>query len=265
VLLNAGIIGASAGGGAYDPDAQAYIDRLTGTYSGEELDAINQFFVTLKADSLYSGIVACHLYALDNASDAVLNIKGATFTASNNSLAFTARQGFTGNSGSGFIDTGVTPSVAMTVNSATYGFYVRNGSDGITASDMGGRASSGSAACSLRANTTGTPLATIHSSSIPAGVTSSHVTGMQLWIRTSSTVTTHYTRGTSNGTASITSSGLPTVAIYLANSRTGAPPSTGTDRQYAMDIFAEGWDATQSANFSGAVELLLDAFGAGVV
>jgi len=251
----------------YDADAQAYIDRLTGTYSTAELDAINDFFVSLKDDSLYSDIVACRIYALDNASDALLNIKGTSHTATQTNMTFTARQGFAGNGSTSFIDTNVTPSTSgLTQNSATYGFYKRDFGD-TGGTDMAGRVGSGAAAISLRTSDGGTAVAlsTINSDSIPVGIQTTNPTGMQLYSRTASNLTTLYSRGVSQGTTSIASTGLPTVRTYLGGGHNNYSLNNSSSDEYALDVIASGWDTAQAANFSNHAENLLDAFGAGVV
>jgi hypothetical protein len=55
----------SGGGGGFDPDAQAYINAVIaggGTLSSPQEEAINTYFVDLKAEGLYSKLYFMHLF-----------------------------------------------------------------------------------------------------------------------------------------------------------------------------------------------------------
>lgn len=252
-----------------DSDADAYIARLSGTYSQAELDAIDAFFVQLKADGIYSKFDAIWMLAMDVEADGLLNMIGTSFTATNNGATFAARQGFTGDGSTAYLDSTYTPSTDVNTyassagqNSFAISLYIRS-KPTQSDNDFGGRAASGQNANSIRMGTS-SALTTINDTTVTAGITTSSVTEHHIVSRTASNLLTLYTDGASEGTRSDGSNGLPTVSQYMLAGRTGASATAPSDGQYALFSVSEGLDSTEAANFTTAVIDLLTAFGANV-
>lgn len=249
-----------------DADALAHLARLTGTYSGAELEAIETAFAQLKVNNLYSKIATFVCLAMDNSTDALLNWISTGYTATNGgAMVFTARQGFTGNgSSTSFLNTGYIPSAGITAqNNSAVHFYVRTGVDGAF-NDYGGRSGLGANAVYIRTRTTGTALTTINSNTIPAGILSSGITGLHSVSRTASTGEALYRNGVSQGSKSATSTGQPTVAEYVGAFNNGGTAIDATSKQYAFYARTQGMNATEIAAFNTIVTDLLTAFGANV-
>lgn len=248
-----------------DPDADAHIARLGGTYSQAELDAINELFVDLKSAGVYTKTPALWLYCMDTSADASLNIISTSFTATPTNQTFTARQGFTGNGSTSFIGTGFTPSSEASVgqNNMAVSVYLRSRSAGAF-NDFGGRAGSGQNSISWRLNAAGqTPLSTLNSSNIPVGITSTAITGMQTLSRVNSSTVNLYRNSASDGSLSLSSTGKPTVEMYVGATNSGGA-SGSSDGQYAMAAITEGFTPTEVADFHDAIIKCITVFGANV-
>lgn len=275
MLLNAGVIGASAGGGAYDPDAQAYIDRLTGTYSGAELDAINQLFVDLKsAVTTFSRFQYFHICWLDNASDAVLDAMGNTHRSGGYPLTrigttFTAREGISTNGTTDYINTGWNPrsnaAGGAGTNSMTIGCYARSSNYGTNRFLFGGYDSTVVGEFWLLPSDGS---CRVNSGSIATFAALATAGAVQLTRRGSSDVEL-YINSTSLGTSTIASTNTPNVPLWYGarnaggsfNSTFSAPVSNQFGATWALD----GISSTEAANIAAAFEACADAFGAGVV
>jgi len=97
-----------------DPDAQAYITRVTnagGTLTSAQETAIEDLFTTLKSDGIYSKLGMMHLYVGGNAASHALNALGDTsFDITwNGGLTHTTAGGTVANGTNGYGDTGFNP------------------------------------------------------------------------------------------------------------------------------------------------------------
>ena len=104
------VLGFGAGGKAYDPDAVLHFARMSSN-NAALLDAINTLIITLKFYGIWY-LLDCIAIVCDNENDSLLNLKGATYDATNvNGAVFTIDQGFnpvlvgTDGSNPGYINT----------------------------------------------------------------------------------------------------------------------------------------------------------------
>lgn len=261
-------------GGTTDPDAVAYIARLTGSYSDPELAAINAFFVGTKADGVYSLLDLLYIHALDNEVDGRLNIKAATFTATRvNAMTFTARQGFTGNGSSSYLDTTFNPSTAggnFAQNSGSMGFYTRNNiaSDAI---DMGIYSGGNNTSLYSRLLTANVAVGRINSSSFDTGSRFSGRTDSQRMLLISRISSTEHSLYGSSGllqTTSNTSTAIVNGNIFIGTANNvgggGVPGGGFSGRQFAFSFIGGGLTGTQAGNLTNRVNTLLTALGANV-
>jgi hypothetical protein len=252
----------------YDPDAQAYIDRLTGTYSTAELDAINQLFLDLKAAvTIFSRFHYINLCWLDNASDAVLDLMGDTHTSggyplTNNGATFTARQGFTTDGVDDYLDTGWVPSTdGGSQNSITVGGYFRQLFVDEFAVAFGATGTNFNQIF-IEPNRSGNAQGRMCTSSTTYSVSGASPGTTQI-TRRGATDSEFYSNGVSLGTSSATSTGLPDASIWYG-ARNAASPAY-LDNQLAAAWALDSITDTEAANISAAFEACADAFGAGVV
>jgi hypothetical protein len=250
-----------------DSDADAYIARLTGSYTETELAAINALVVSLKSNNLWTTIDVLYLFCLDNVPDSLLNIKSSSFTATRvNSMSWTARQGFTGNGTNSYLDTNFTPSTAggnYTQNSATLAIYTPTNSQAAVYGIGGQNSNTANRSYITERWTDGISYNTANAATsgfVNVSVASSN--GLTAISRTSSTALAAYRNGSSIGTASVSSVVLSSSSFFIGALNNGGSPIGLSTRLYPLAVIAGGWDATNHLNFSTAVSTILTAFGA---
>lgn len=256
-------------GGATDPDYAAYAARLTGSYTTDQLNAIEAFFAGAKADGIYSIIDVLYIHALANEADGRLNIKGTSFTASRiNSMSHAAFQGFTSNGTNSYLNTTFNPSTAggsFTQNSGSIGLYSRTdqASDN---NDMG--ISNGTQNTTLYTRLASNNAAgRINSSTFDVGslASNSDSRGFFLATRVSSLAHVLYRNGTELKSTSNTSS-APINASFFVGTRSASGTPTGgfSTRQFALSLIGGGFTPTQASNLNTRVATLMTALGANV-
>ena len=119
---------ASSGGG-FDPDAQAFFDRVTtagGTLSTTEKNATNQLVLDMKTAGIWSSMKAIYPMVGASAAACAQNLKSSSFTGTFSSGWTFASTGVTPNGTSAYFNTTFIPNTNLTLNSASYSVYSRN-------------------------------------------------------------------------------------------------------------------------------------------
>lgn len=223
--------------------------------------AINRFIVGLKTNNLWGKIDGGNILALGDASQAYVDFKVPSRVATVYSVpthTFTAYRGFQG-SGSAdtvnlpdSINTGFTPSTAggqFTQDSAQISVY-SNTSGAFTAFDIGANSThdfffriTASTNLDGRANDgTTTALAT-----------NSQGTGFFTVSRTDATTITTYRNGSSIGSASTVSTGLPATPIRYIQ----LVGLAGAQRQYPFACYGSGLNSTEAAALNSLTQSLM--------
>jgi len=102
---------ASSGGG-FDPDAQAFFDRVTtagGSLTTTEKNATNQLVLDMKSAGIWSSMKAIYPMVGASAAACAQNLKSSSFTGTFSSGWTFASTGVTGNGTSAYFDTGLNP------------------------------------------------------------------------------------------------------------------------------------------------------------
>jgi hypothetical protein len=253
--------------GAIDPDARAYIAALTGTYSQTELDAIDAFFLALKAASIYT-YDRIFLLCADVVADVRIDMASATTVGINNGMTFTARQGLTGNGSSAYFDTGFNPATAggnYTQNSASMSVYGRT-NNAIVGYDMGAQNSSTSRRAAITSRWSDNNQYSMINVNPPNNTLSASPGSTQLWTisRTASNLQTAYRGATSQATQTGTSTLVPNQNIWVGALNSGGVINAPTNRQYPLAMIGAGRSGSQMSDLDTAVTNLLTAFGANV-
>ena len=250
-----------------DIDAAAFIAALTGTYSQAEEDAINQFYISMKTNGLYSLTEEIKLLSLDSITDAAIDLISATTTGANNGMTFVAREGLSGNGSNAYYDTGFTMSTDGTVlsqNSVALHVYVRT-NVAENAYDIGARTVSTrrnyivSRWCS---NDAFGKIAGGNGNFAIAPSTDSR--GMWSISRTASNDMQLYKNQSSLVTQGSTSIALVEFPLYLGALNRGGAASDYASKQYAFYAITAGMTPAQIATFHTLVVNLLTAFGANI-
>ena len=116
----------SASGGGFDPDSQAFFDRVTtagGTLSTTEQDAVNTLVVQMKADGIWSKMKAIYPMVGASAAACAQNLKSSSFTGTFNGGWTFLSTGALPNGSTGYMETGINASSQLSINSAHLSSY----------------------------------------------------------------------------------------------------------------------------------------------
>ncbi|MEM9263953.1 MAG: hypothetical protein AAGA46_00340 [Cyanobacteria bacterium P01_F01_bin.13] len=251
---------ASVSNSSTDPDADAFIARLGGSYTQVQLDAIDAFFVALKNDGLYDDIDFLYIMALQTAADGLLNIKGTNYTGVNNGMTFAAGVGFTGNGTTSYIDTGFNPVTAggnYSQNSASMGVLIGNDvTEDKVDMGHGDLASAVDTQSLIITRGFGNAVYGRVNQLAAVGDPIANSSGLTVASRSASNAVTAYRDGSSVATASTASTAMLSQNIYIGAANNGGA-TFNSSKQFRLALVASGWDATQNANFDNAVDTLL--------
>lgn len=119
----------ASGGGGFDPDAQAFFDRVTtagGTLSTTEKNATNQLVLDMKNAGIWTSMKAIYPMVGASAAACAQNLKSSSFTGTFSSGWTFASTGATPNGTSAYFDTTLVPNTSLTLNSGSFSIYSRN-------------------------------------------------------------------------------------------------------------------------------------------
>lgn len=251
IIATHGIL-ASAGGIVYDPDAQAFFDRVTtagGTLSATEKTAVNQLVLDMKSYSIWSKMKA--IYPMVGASSAACaqNLKSSSFTGTFTSGWTFANTGVTPNGTSAYMDTGLSPSGNLSQNDSHLSYYSRtNNTSGSVYFEMGVE-QGGTNKSWIAINVLGNTYIQINSNTTTISTSNSDTRGFYIANRTNSTQHILF-RNTTKTTTSVNSTGLNTSNIYVG----AVNPGLYTLRQCAFASIGDGLTDTEASNFYTAVQ-----------
>jgi hypothetical protein len=110
----------------YDPDAQAFFDRVTvagGTLSATEQNATNQLVLDMKSTGIWTPMKAVYPMVGASAAACAQNLKSSSFTGTFFGGWTFASTGVKGNGTSGYMQTGFFPHLELNVNSNHQSVY----------------------------------------------------------------------------------------------------------------------------------------------
>jgi len=255
---------------SYRADTQAWLDVATGNYSTAERQALDALLGGFATDGILSFDRLYLLQFGDNAADSlrcIVSLQSATSSGSTPPV-FTRRQGWRGNTSTGFINTNWAPStgVNFTQNNASIGCYLRENSTSlntfralmgcVNASNTNGcslNIQSGNVDTAFRLNLTGT-LNQVASTIVPAAGSYSSIS------RASSSEMIGRRDSTELAIAS-TSSGLCTLNMFLvARNANGTRDGQG-NHQMSMAHAGAAQTTAQNASFRSRMNTFHTAIG----
>ena len=258
-----------SGGQTGDADFLNYQSALTGTYSSNELNAIEQFYLDLKAGGIYD-YDRIYLMCTDVESDTLIDMVSATSLATNNGMTFTARRGLQGNGSTAYFATGYTPStdaINFTQNSASLSIYSRDNTS-IDGYDIGAQnsVSGGNGRIFIASRwDDGNQYSMINGSGSNFSASpSSDSSGLQSISRTSSTLQTVYKTDTAIDTETSASTAVTNREIWVGALNAGGTRSGETDREYSIVLIGPGRTGAEMTTLNNAVNALITAFGANI-
>ena len=206
-----------------------------------------------KLDTFYMG-------AINSVGNSLLNwIANSCNSTSNGTITFSANNGWTSNGTTGYYNTSCAPSTysQLRQNSAVMG--VCSTSTGTTLTTQGGAQDA-----SFNFITLGNAGATMYQSTNETGNTTYSITSVQgSWIavRTASNAVTLYHQGTSFGTGTSASSGVPNVNIYLLAYNSNGTAAGFATGQMVYYFFGSQFSSTDVTNFRTDVNNYLTTIG----
>lgn len=249
--------------GFVNPEAEAFVARMTVEPSSGRKTAIDNFFTAVKAIGLakFDGL---WLLAAHDQQAANLNLKSTSFTIVPTGGTFTVDRGYTTDGVDDFLDTGFDPSTAptpaFTQNSAHISFYNRldasisHGTPWVGMNDDGsapnfqiaGKTSTGN--FSLRANDATT--FNVGSQTINVGLFAGN--------RSASNNKKGFRDGTQVGTTQTTAStGVPAAPLWI-----GRINATYSNREFSFASVGGSLSDAEHASLSSAVNAYLTSVGA---
>lgn len=248
-----------AAAGGFDPDAQAFFDRVTtagGTLTTTEKNATNQLVLDMKSAGIWSAMKAVYPMVGASAAACAQNLKSSSFTGTFSSGWTFASTGVTPNGTSAFFNSSLIPSTNFSLTSNSSGVYIRTQSLNIGA-QFGTQSSAGASTRNwlfvrydatnyheIRNNTSATTTATT-----PA-------TSQGFWMSNRPDITTQ--KLMRNG-STLNSSAQPqldfsTVSMYLGAVNSSGTANEFTNRQFAFFYIGDGLTDTQASNLYTAVQ-----------
>ena len=117
--------GRTAVSGGYDPDAQAFFDRVAtagGTLTTTEKNATNQLVLDMKSAGIWTAMKAVYPMVGASAAACAQNLKSSSFTGTFTSGWTFSANGVQGNGTSAYMDTNLISNSVLSISSAAMGF-----------------------------------------------------------------------------------------------------------------------------------------------
>ncbi len=246
---------ASSGGG-FDPDAQAFFDRVTtagGSLTTTEKNATNQLVLDMKSAGIWSSMKAVYPMVGASAAACAQNLKSSSFTGSFTSGWTFASTGVTGNGTSAYFDTTLTPSVSIaSQDSISISYYSRSNIS--TSVDFGAVSLTPTVIIQASTNDGGDTYFRVNQASSQSNANNGgSALKNYIYNRTSSSSESVFIN-TTKTSISKTSSGNVSQPIYLGSQNNNGVPQFYSNRQCAMFTIGDGLTDTQASNFYTAVQ-----------
>ena len=197
----------------------AYNSYLTTKLSTNRIWIVNDLVKSLKQTGIWSNLDRLWLFASESNQAARISLVNPSSTAITevNAPAWVANQGYTGDGATSYLNTNYTPStqsVKHTLNSSSFGVYLRSDSN-VTALDSGSVGSGTGASVWIRARQSGVVGWAANDAGTGTAPTVAASSGFTSVSRTTSTAITIDKNGVSLGTSSNVSTSLSNTAVYI--------------------------------------------------
>lgn len=124
----------------YDPDATAFFLRINaagGNTTLTEKNAVNQLVLDLKANSLWTSMLAIYPMVGSSAASCAQNLKSSSYTGIFSGGWTYASTGITGNGTNSYMDTNFNSKISLIPDSSHISYYSRTSLPANTEGDMG--------------------------------------------------------------------------------------------------------------------------------
>jgi hypothetical protein len=254
-------------GASYDADAQAYFTANTSITSDADKTAINDFYLGLKTDGIYSKLKVMNLPIWGSASSSKWNLinpldTDAAFRAVYSTGFTFSSGGMTGNGTSAYVDIFFTPNAVVTQNSFAYGFYSRTSRAGSnTINAMGIDQTTIRSRLNLRVGSGTAMTASINGSDNSTFA----VSDSKGFYQVSRTASTSINRGVNTYTnVANNSTGINSIKFYVCAINQNGSVASYETAQCAFFYLANGLTIAEMDNFKTRVNTLMTYFGINV-
>lgn len=242
-------------GVAIDADAQSFFTANSTLTDAAQKNAINQFVLDLKSNSLWTLGKYLYLGFLGDSTKVKYNL----FAPSSNVLTLSSgwtydSQGMQGNGSNAYAQTSFIPSVSAIQNSKSLFAYSQTDSDGLF-SDLGSNDSANNDLTLFKYSGNNWSRLSYNGAQILAN--SGTTKGLQLSTRTASNVTKHYNKSTDLGTNTSASTGQPTVQDYLGAYNSNGSATWHSSRKISVYGRMDGLSTAQVGYLKTCIETLL--------
>ena len=253
---------------AYDTDALAYFTANTSITSSADKSAINDFYLGLKSDGVYTSIGAMYL-PIWGSTNSKWNLITPVDNDASFRLTFTggltyASTGITPNGTTGYANTHYNVNTNGSINSCHLSFYSRTSID-VSSSEEMGCLTDASTRHEFSINSVGTAYLTLNANNSYAtyGPTSLS-TKLYIGTRTASNLTTIYRDGTSIASSTNASTSKPSYDIYIFGRNLAGTANSFSTKQGSFMSIGLGLDSTKALALNNRVTTLLTYFGINV-
>lgn len=227
--------------------------------SGLQVRRVNRLVRALKSGGVWYLLDRLWLFAAENSTQALIDLKSRSTATAVNSPTFTAGRGYAGNGSTAYINTGFNPtsgSPNYTQNSASYGCWIET-ADTTTSHRIMGNDSANYSELSV-----GSPNYAFSSNQgAPAGTTTpTSTTGLFGVSRPASNAVALYVNGVSVATASNASIAIPNNNFFLLAGNNAGAAFVPSSARLSM-AFMGALNATQQANLYFAIRPYLTQQG----
>lgn len=240
-------------GSSTDADAQAFFDRVTaagGTLSATEKDAVNNLVLDLKANSLWSSMVAIYPMVGASAAACAQNLVSSSYTGTFSGGLTYASTGVTGNGTSGYMNTGLNPNSVLIQNSCHISYYSRSNQAASTHGDIGCYSNTGTVATFYtHIRYSGDDYYMLLGDNVFPAIKNYSTLGFFNGSRNSSTNITHVRNGTNLGNTTVTSTALPSLNVYISALNANGTANAFNTKECAFASIGAGLSDTQASNF----------------
>lgn len=243
-------------GGGFDPDAQAFFDRVTtagGTLTTTEKNATNQLVLDMKSAGIWTSMKAVYPMVGASAAACAQNLKSSSFTGTFSSGWAFASTGVTPNGTSAYMNTNLNMASNLTNGSYSYGVYSRtNVSE--NSRQMG--VSNGAIFWQLISRLSDNMYFDNPNAPSRILVSNTDSRGFYMASRTNTSLQTGYKNGVSIGTEATNISAIPLLSLnlYLSARNDSGTATAFATNQIAFCYVSDGLSGANASNFYTAVQ-----------
>lgn len=238
-----------------DGDAELFFQRVNtagGSLTTTEKSAVTTLVQDLKSYSIWSKMQAIYPMVGSSAAACAQNLKSSSFTGTFNGGITYASTGITGNGTTGYMDTGVTPSSHLNLNSVHLSYYSRtNNSEN---SSQFGANDGADNRLQITINFAGNTNYNAMNNNVTQFTYTGSSAGFFLASRISSTEFKSYRNSTLQNTTTSTTQTLTNKELILLATNNNGTKGQYSTKQCAFASVGDGLSDTEAGNFFTAVQ-----------